>query len=74
MLTLKRHACKVIRMNSEAKLPKTQAATLAAIRELGQVEPGVQTPGVNLNAIGPLVRKGFARYISTEAGTRIQAV
>ncbi len=61
-------------MNNEAKLPKTQAATLATIRTLGQIEPGVQAPGVNLNAVGPLVRKGFARFVETDAGTRIKAV
>jgi hypothetical protein len=61
-------------MNNEAKLPKTQAATLATLRKLGQIEPGVQCDGVNLNAVGPLVRKGFARFVQTEAGTRIEAV
>lgn len=62
-------------MNNEANLPKTQAATLAAIRELGAIEPGVQTPGVNGNAVGPLVRKGFAEFFKNEQGlTRVRAI
>jgi hypothetical protein len=72
-LTVHRHACKVPGVNNEARLPKTQAATLATLRKLGQIEPGVQCDGINGNAVGPLVRKGFAEFFKNEDGlTRVR--
>lgn len=67
-------------MTNAAKLPKTQAATLAEILRIEAsdepaVQAGVQRPGINLNAIGPLRRKGLVRYIRVEGvGTFVVSV
>lgn len=54
-------------MNSEANLPKTQAATLAEMRRIETTdEPavmvGVQRKGIHIEAVRQLQRKGFVRY------------
>lgn len=67
-------------MKNEAKLPKTQAATLATMRKIkanGEepVAGGVQREGIYHNALGPLRAKGFIELITTSEGfTRYQAI
>ena len=66
-------------MTNEAKLPKTQAATLAKMRAIkangeAPVEGGVQRDGIYQNALGPLLRKGFVRLIKIDGFTRWEAV
>jgi hypothetical protein len=66
-------------MTNEAKLPKTQAATLAKMREIkANGEPavagGVQRDGIHLNALAPLRKKGFIKFIEVDGFTRYEAV
>lgn len=58
-------------MNNEAKLPKTQAATLAEIRRIETtdepaVKIGVARKGINTQAVRALRDKGYLRTIHIE--------
>ena len=66
-------------MNNEAKLPKTQAATLAEMRRIkatggAPVQGGYQRDGINLAALAPLRKKGLIRHVTIDGTLYYEAV